>query len=291
MDALGLVMTSMADLIKEEIANPALETVTRTEEVRGLALMVKEKDHQAVKMATAVMKTEDNHQDSKVDQVMDLDMAMGHLEAKIMKEHLEGNLQMMMTEMVPAGMVIKTRMERVETTKDGDLLEKGKMMMTSLATEKTVKEDLFQELMMASLAEAEMAKTKDPLEERMMMTPLATGKTVKEDLFQEPKIASMAEAEMAKAKDPLEEGMMMTPLATEKTVKEAHLFLVMTLAIMAEIAKAKVHSDEMTMMTFMVEEEIAKEIHYDLAIAEVHMVEVMLMTSITEAQAWEDPVI
>ena len=68
----------------------------------------------------------------------------------------------------------------------------------------------------------------------------------------------------------------------------------MTLAIMAEIAKAKVHSDEMTMMTFMVEEEIAKEIHYDLAIAEVHMVEVMLMTSITEAleaQAWEDPVI
>ena len=51
---------------------------------------------------------------------------------------------------------------------------------------------------------------------------------------------------------------------------------------------------EMTMMTFMVEEEIAKEIHYDLAIAEVHMVEVMLMTSITEAleaQAWEDPVI
>ena len=127
-----------------------------------------------------------------------------------------------------------------------------------------------------------------------MMTPLVTGKTVKEDLFLEPMMASMAEAEMAKAKDPLEEGMMMTPLATEKTVKEAHLFLVMTLAIMAEIAKAKVHSDEMTMMTFMVEEEIAKEIHYDLAIAEVHMVEVMLMTSITEAleaQAWEDPVI
>ena len=75
MDALGLVMTSMADLIKEEIANPALETVTRTEEVQGLALMVKEKAHQAVILVTMVIKTEGHHLDILEALMTDLHMA------------------------------------------------------------------------------------------------------------------------------------------------------------------------------------------------------------------------